>query len=181
MKFGEITLGDLFGGYEIVNESADKLPQNLASAFGIVNAGLLGATYVPIWYVGHQLVNGTNYQLICREVRVSKTADQMIVAMTINIPAGEGFERGEGAKVVSIVEGLRLPDELKTIVEKAEKQLIGVSYTPVAYIGHQLVRGVNHYFICQAKPIYPGAIPYAVMMCVNLFENEVTVVSIEKL
>lgn len=181
MNLGGITLGDLFGGYELVNKPADKLPQPVASAMGIINAGLLGATYAPIWYVGHQLVNGVNHLLICREVRISKTADQMIVAMTINIPAGEGAERGDGAHVVSIVEGLRLPEELRTIVEKATKQLVGVSYTPVAYVGHQIVRGVNHYFICQAKPIYPGAIPYAVMLCVNLFENEVTVVSIERI
>ena len=54
-KFGGIELGEAFGGYEIVNQPADKLPQEVASAVGVANSNpLLGATYNPLWYVENQ-------------------------------------------------------------------------------------------------------------------------------
>lgn len=182
MKLGGITFSDLLGGYEIVNESASKLPQDVASGFHGAVSELLGATYTPIWYVGKQLVNGVNHFLICKEIRISaKHPVPMVVGLVFNIPAGEGACKGEGAKVVRIIEEADLPAELRTIFDRAEKQLIGVGYKPIAYVGSQVVRGVNHYFICQAKGIYPDAEPYAVMMVVNFFKDEVTIVSIEQL
>ena len=48
-KFRSIELGNLFGGYEIVNRTVDKLAQDLASAIGNINSEILGATYDPIW------------------------------------------------------------------------------------------------------------------------------------
>ena len=37
-KFGGIELGEAFGGYEFVNQPADKLPQEVASAVGVANS-----------------------------------------------------------------------------------------------------------------------------------------------
>jgi len=51
MKFGEIVLGKTFGGYEIINKPADKLPQDLTSAIGIINSN-------PLWLWVKQVVNG---------------------------------------------------------------------------------------------------------------------------
>lgn len=177
-KFGSIELGQVFGGYEIVNTPADKLPQDLASAFGIVNSGLLGATYQPIFYVGKQVVNGVNHFLICEEIRSTKSQTKMIVGLVVNIPPGEGSTKGEGAKIVNIIEQADLAPEIQAAFDTAEKQLIGVSYKPVAYIGSQVVRGVNHYIVCEAKYIYPGAEPHAVVLAINIFEGNISVVGI---
>lgn len=38
--------------------------------------------------------------------------------------------------------------------------MMGVAYTPVAYLGSQLVAGVNHCFLCQATVVYPDAQHY---------------------
>ena len=178
-KFGNIELGEVFGGYEIVNQPADKLPQDLASAIGNINGGILGATYQPLWYVGHQLVNGTNHFLICKEIRSTKDQNTCIVGLVINIPPGK--VGGEDAKVVEIIEEAKLLPEVQTAFDTAEKNLVGVGYKPVAYIGSQVVRGVNHYLICQARGIYPGAKPYAVIMCINVFETNVSIVGIAPL
>ena len=61
MQFGGIELGGALGGYEIINKPASTLPQDLASAISVVNAGKLGATYDPLWLVGKQLVNGMKF------------------------------------------------------------------------------------------------------------------------
>ena len=177
-KFGEIEIGGIFGGYEIINKAGNNLPQDVASAVGIVNSGILGATYQPIFYVGKQLANGENHFLICEEIRSTKSRGKMIVGLIINIPPGEGSIRGEGAKVVNIIEEADLSPEIQAAFDTAEKQLVGVSYKPIAYVGSQVVRGANHYFICEAKGIYPGAEPYAALVAVNVFEGNASIVGI---
>ena len=174
--FNGIELGELLGGYEIVNKPANELPQDLASAVGNINGGILGATYQPIWYVGHQLVNGTNHLLICKEIRSTKDKNTCIVGLVINISTS-----GKDATVVEIIEEAKLSAEVQVAFLAAEKQLVGVGYKPLAYIGSQIVKGVNHYLICQAKGIYPNATPYAVVICINIFENQVSVVCITPL
>ncbi|MBR1695859.1 MAG: hypothetical protein IJ709_10750 [Selenomonas sp.] len=180
-KLGGIKLGGAFGGYDIVNKPCDKLPQDVASAVASVNGGLLGATFSPIWYIGKQTVNGVNHFFIAEEIRVTKTQDAHIVGLVINIPPGEGAAKGEGAKVVRIIEEAELPEEAQVAFDTATKQLLGVAYKPVAYVGSQVVRGVNHYIICEAKTIYPGSTPFAAVMCLNVFEGKVSVIGIAPL
>ena len=178
-KLGGIELGGEFGGYEIVNKSANSLPQDLASAIGVVNSNILGATYEPIWYVGHQLVNGTNHFLIAKELRATKNQDIMIVGLIINIPPGD--IGGEKAKIVRIIEEEELPEDAAMAFENATKQLLGVSYRPVAYVGKQVVKGMNYYIICEAKAIYPGANPFAVELVINEFQGKYALVSVERI
>lgn len=179
MKFGEIELGKTFGGYEIINKHADKLPQDLASAIGIVNSNpLLGATYNPLWLWGKQVVNGVNYFFIAEDIRTTKNKDKSIVGLIINIPPGEGAIKGEGAKIVRVIDGEKLPDTVELAFTEATKLLCGVSYKPVAYIGKQIVRGENHYILCEAKVIYPNAQPRAVVLGINIFEGKPSVACI---
>ena len=175
-KVGQVELDGLFGGIELVNKPASSLPQDLASAFAEVNGGLLGATYVPIWYVGTQVVNGINHFLICKEIRITKEQKTCIVALVINIPPNS--IGGNGAKIVNIIEEADLPDEVEEGFEKATKDLLGVDYKPIMYVGKQIVHGTNYYVICQATAVYPGAQPNAVMFAFNVSENGVRIVSI---
>lgn len=182
MKFGGIELSKDFGSYDIVNIPANKLPQDAASAvWGAINSGLLGATYVPIWYVGSQLVNGKNHLFIAKEIRSTKNRDTAIVGLVINVPPSKDAFKGEGAKLVNIIEEANLSEELSCLFDSTMRGLVGVGYTPLFYIGHQVVKGTNHYFIAQAKGIYPGAEPYAVMICINEFQKVNSIISIEKI
>lgn len=177
-KVGQFELSELLGGYEIINKPVDKLPQDVASAIGNINGGLLGATFQPIWYVGKQVVNGVNHFFIAEEIRATKDRDTAIVGIIINIPPGEGAIKGEGAKIVRIIEEEKLASEVQASFETVTKSLIGTSYKAIAYLGSQVVKGVNHAVICQAKTIYPGAIPYAVVMTFNVFQGRTSLVSI---
>ena len=177
-KFGGIELGGALGGYDIVNIPADKLPQDAASAIGAVNSEILGATFRPIWYVGKQVVNGVNYLFVAEQIRVTKAADKYIVGLVVDVPPGEKSLQGEGAKVVRIIESGELPAEVETAFKDAEKHLIGVSYRPVMYIGKQLVKGENHFILCEAKTIYPNAEPYAAILAINIFDGKTSVVGV---
>lgn len=177
MKFGEIELGGTLGGYEIINQPG--LPQDLASAIGIVNSNpLLGATYNPLWLWGKQPVNGVNYLFIAEDIRTTKNKDKSIVGLVINIPPGEGSIKGEGAKIVRVIDGEKLPETVELAFNDVVKELRGVSYKPVIYLGKQTVRGENHYVLCEAKVIYPGAQPYAVVLGINIFEGKPSISSI---
>ena len=179
MKFGEIELGGTLGGYEIINQPADKLPQDLASAIGIINSNpLLGATYNPLWLWGKQLVNGVNYLFIAEDIRSTKNKDKSIVGLIINIPPGEGSIKGDGAKIVRVIENEKLNEEVEIAFNEVVKELKGVAYKPVIYLGKQPVKGENHYILCEGKVIYPGAQPYAVIVGINIFENKSSVVGI---
>lgn len=180
-KFGGIELGELFGGYEIVGIPATSLPEDVASAVGAINGGLLGATYQPIFYVGRQVVNGVNHLFIAEEIRVTKNQKKMIVGLIINVPPGEGAGRGEGAKVVQIVEEADLPADVQIAFDTAVKHLVGVAYKPLAYIGKQVVKGVNYHVIAEARGIYPGAEPYAAVVTINVFEGNTSIVGIAPL
>ena len=53
-----------------------------------------------------------------------------------------------------------ITEDVQALFDKATEGLLGVSYTPVAYLGTQLVAGTNHCILCQATVVYPGAEPY---------------------
>lgn len=175
MKFGEIKLGGKFGGYEIYNKSADKMPQDVASALPAV-CNVNGWTYAPIWYWGTQLVNGVNHMLVCRRV---KGDVNQIVLVVINIPFNS--VGGAGASLVSVTEQADLYGELKEAFDTKLKDLCGVGYKPIAYMGEKLVKGVNHYILCQATIQYPHSTPYAAIAEINVFQEKGNVIGIERL
>lgn len=50
-----------------------------------------------------------------------------------------------------------ITDEFKKVFEKATAELVGVEYTPVAYLASQVVAGTNHCVLCKATPVVPDA------------------------
>ena len=56
-------------------------------------------------------------------------------------------------------EDTALTDDQRSLFEKALEGLAGVGYEPVAYLGSQVVAGLNHCFLCKATVVYPGTEP----------------------
>ncbi|MGN0971992.1 MAG: hypothetical protein ACI4OY_08550 [Aristaeellaceae bacterium] len=50
------------------------------------------------------------------------------------------------------------PERLAPL-EDALADLVGVAYEPVAYLGSQVVAGLNHCYLCRATVVYPDAQP----------------------
>ena len=57
-----------------------------------------------------------------------------------------------------------ITQERSDLFEKALGQLVGVDYTPVAYLGSQVVAGRNHCFLCLSRVVIPDAIPKYVLV-----------------
>jgi hypothetical protein len=54
--------------------------------------------------------------------------------------------------------------ERSDLFDKALDGMVGVDYTPVAYLGSQVVAGTNHYFLCLSRVVIPDAIPKYVLV-----------------
>ena len=54
---------------------------------------------------------------------------------------------------------IALTPERLAPLEEALTGLVGVAYEPVAYLGSQVVAGMNHAYLCRATVAYPAAQP----------------------
>ena len=57
-----------------------------------------------------------------------------------------------------------ITEDVQALFDKAMEGLVGVGYTPVAYLGSQVVAGTNHCILAQAQVVYPDAQPYYVLI-----------------
>lgn len=87
----------MVGAWKLADMEAAKLPEKAATAFSEVTHELVGAEYVPVLYCGEQLVNGTNYMIICKQTLVTNPPAEHLVTMVINCSE-------QGSKIVSIDE-----------------------------------------------------------------------------
>ena len=66
----------------------------------------------------------------------------------------------------------------ETAFASVTQNIVGVGYKPVLYVGEQIVHGTNHYIVCEARGVYPGARPYATVVCVNICDGSASLVSV---
>ena len=183
MIVGGLTNSDLLGGWILKLRSANRLPQDVATAFGNLFSDKLGATYTPEYYVATQPVNGMNHKLIAERTKLVSKGKFIkdFAVITINIPAGS--VGGKGATKVSEEDtsDFILRDDIEKGFKKAMSNYLGVEHKPLLEIGTQVVKGINYHFICESKIVHPDAEPYLTRVVVNNFQDTWTIVEIEKL
>ena len=81
----------------------------------------------------------------------------------------ESVNAGGMAGGWSVSEDTGLTEDQRNLFEKALEGLVGVNYEPTAYLGSQVVAGLNHCFLCKATVVYPGAQP--TYKLVYIYEN----------
>lgn len=181
--FGEITNSKELGSWTFKLESADKMPQDLASAFTRLLGTKLGGAYSPAFLVGTQLVNGLNYMMIVE--RNALTSGGKVVKsfaeVVINIPSGD--IGGETATIVSEKDATDfvLRDEVEVGVKKALAGWTGCSIKPILELGTQIVKGTNYVFISECRGVYPDAEPYLARVTINHFQDNWTIDEIERI
>ncbi len=75
----------LVGGWKINEDMPEyKLPEDVQVAFDEVK--VVGTQYVPVLYLGSQLVSGKNYMLICKQISSTPEQSVSIVQVTIYKP-----------------------------------------------------------------------------------------------
>lgn len=159
------------GGWELVSgdTSADYNP-DAAEAFKKATEQLDGVSYELVAALAKQCVAGTNYCLLCKVKAVvpnARTQYQIIYIYEdlkgnaeitgrktiIGDPAPGSFEGNDGD---TSLEG---NEDVLDAFNDAIKELDGVDYYPISYIGSQLVAGTNYMILCRAKVVVPNAVP----------------------
>lgn len=82
----------VLGGWNLDEIKGCNLPQKAQSAFTSVMGDLVGADYEPICYLGSQIVNGTNYRILCIKTPVIPNGEKSIVKVIVN-DAADGTAR----------------------------------------------------------------------------------------
>ncbi len=163
----------LAGGWE-VNTGSTAMSKNAAAkaAFKKATAELAGVSYQPIAVLGTQVVAGTKYAILCKATPVTPDATPEIAIMYIyeNVDGTvdiDGFQtiisgEDEGGFTANAGKFAIRNKKNKTVYsayKKAMKELEGVDYKPVLYLGKQVVAGSNYMILCRSQIVYPGA-PY---------------------
>lgn len=163
----------LAGGWE-VNTGSTSISKNAAAkaAFKKATAELLGVSYQPIAVLGTQVVAGTKYAILCKATPVIPDAAPDITIMYIYenvdgtvdingfqtiISGGDkgGFKANTGKFTIKNKKNKAVYSAYK----KAMKELVGVDYKPVLYLGKQKKSGSNYMILCRSQVVYPDA-PY---------------------
>ena len=73
------------GGWNIDEMRSCNLPQKVQSAFTSVTGSIVGAEYMPVLYVGSQVVNGMNYCVLAVQTIITANPEKRFVKMVINV------------------------------------------------------------------------------------------------
>ena len=141
------------------------VPEDVKAALEKAVDGLLGATYVPVAYLGSQIVSGHNYMVLCRVTPVVADPVETYAIVTFyedtegNVELTDVKDFGVETYLAegmmggwSEPESVELTDELRAAYEEAGNE----DYIPVAVIGQQLVSGMNYRIVAEKQNVEPG-------------------------
>lgn len=144
-------------------------------------AVLLGVDYEPLAYLGSQVVAGKNHVFLAKGTAITPAlpVSYALVYLYEDLQGGVKIltianlpivpnEDGTLAAVPEegpmgawyYTEDPAFTDEDEAKLEKALQSQVGASYTIVAYVGEQVVAGLNRCILCQVKPVVPNAQPH---------------------
>ena len=163
------------GGWKIIGEGRAQLPEEAEQAFKAVTEKLLGATYVPVAYLGSQIVAGMNYAILCTRTLVTANPVTDLAVLTIyrdlegnatltnvaDFDLGAYTQKEDAGAPEMLMGGWfapetaeamdAMPEDAATAYAKALEGFVGNSLTPVALLGTQLVAGMNYAFLCHSS------------------------------
>jgi len=164
----------MVGNWE-VKVAVDAMPQKVATAFGKVFEGFVGAEYTPIAYLGSQIVNGENHAILAEQLLVTGKDTKNVVVIILN-QKGEDFtlvniervvESGAalGGTVVDVKTSI--PEDAKAAFDAVLGENVGASVKPFALLATQVVKGTNYVFAAEVTPVVPNAKSSVEIVTVN--------------
>lgn len=168
----------MLGGWE-VKVSVGSMPEKVATAFGQLNE-MVGAEYVPIAYLGSQVVNGTNHAVLAEQTIVAgKDTKNVVVVFFHETKEGvtlSGIERvlesGGELGGVQVDVKTKIPVEAKEAFDSVFEGFVGSNVNPFALLGTQVTKGTNYIFAAEVTPVVQNPKAKACMVAVNSMTKE---------
>lgn len=156
----------LLGGY-VIKADTSSMPQKPASGFVKAFEGMVGASYEPIAYLGHKMVNGTNHAFLAKQTLVVAEDVKNIVLVVLNEKPGD-----KAAETFSVVEILPLisnggalggfsiepttniPEEALAVFNRRVGTTFGAKNTPIALVATKSsVKGGAYVFCVESDRV----------------------------
>ena len=140
---------------------------------------LAGMEYIPVAYLGSQVVAGTNHSFLCKARASYEDAEAYYAVVTVyedlegnaeilnEVMTDIVAESGDAPGAWTETATPELTDEAKDALAKACEALTGMEYTPVALLATQAVSGTNYRIFCEAAASVPGDVSSYVILVVN--------------
>ena len=170
-----------------IDVNVNGMPQKVATAFEKLKETLVGAEYEFIAYLGYQLANGVNDAVLAEQIVTTGRDSKNIVVMIFNEKPGAtettlvAIERivdsGAvlGGTTIAVDKILDLEGPLMKVWNAAFEGYVGYSMHPIAYLGSQMVNGMNYIFAATGEPVMQDAEKQAVIVIINPLERTVRV------
>lgn len=165
-----------------VNVVTGGMPEKLATAF--CEFQIVGAQYNPIAYLGSQIVNGVNHAILAEQILTTGKDVKNIVLMIFN----EKEDKFTLVNIERVVEGNEVPGGIFIDVKTKENvpaeaqdvfnakfsEFVGSAIEPFAYLGSQVVNGVNYLFAAEVKPTVKDPVKKVSIITVNSVTKDAT-------
>lgn len=166
----------MLGSWEI-NVAINAMPQKVATAVGELTDQLIGAEYKPIAYLGSQVVNGTNHAVLAEQTIITGKDTKNVVVLIFNEKPNEmkatlvNIERvvEQGGEMGGIQVDVKtdIPEEAREAFTKAFEGFVGSKVEPFAYLGSQVVKGVNYIFAAKVTGVTAEPVTKVCLLTVN--------------
>lgn len=166
-----------------IDVTINKFPQKVASALAKLQETMLGAEYEPIAYLGSQLVNGTNHAVLAEQVVVTGRDTTNVVVIIFNEKSSETeatlvsiervLETGAPLGGAVVAPSTDIPEDAMKVFNEALEGFVGSNIEPFAYLGSQLVNGINYIFAAEIAPVTPDPEKKVAIITVNSLEKKV--------
>ena len=184
----EEAAGEVAGGWTITEAAGTALSDEAAEAFEAAQEGYAGMGFEAITLMGTQVVAGVNYAILAKGTTVTATPQTALKVVIVyagvdgerSIKTVADFSIGDytedkdteeagtlaGGWTVTDEDGFALPDDVQESFDNAMEGLVGVGYEPLAYLGSQVVAGVNYAVLCRATKVTAEPVSYLAVVSI---------------
>lgn len=166
------------GAYE--NAESPEVSDEIASIAARATAKLIGASYEPVALISTQLVNGTNYKLLCTQTVPGKDGAKYVILTVYNPLQGESEVisiEGSDAELTgkelaggwTAAESPIMTEEAQKAFDTAVANKSDVSYRPIALVATQVVAGINYCILCEST--IEGENPQSVYQLISVYAD----------
>lgn len=146
----------------------------------------IGASYKVFAYLGKQVVKGINYAVLAEQTLATVGEDNNVVLVIFNVWEDkivitsiervlEGHEIPGGIVVAPTTD---IPEDAMKDFEKVFNGFVGSDVKPFAYLGSQVVSGINRFLAAEVKPVTPHAKTKVSLVTVNAKCNTLNIANI---
>lgn len=165
-----------------VNVVVDAMPQKVATAVSALSEQLMGAEYTPIAYLGSQVVNGINHAVLAEQLVITGKDTKNVVVLIFNekdmdctlVAIERVLESGGEAGGIVVDATTDIPKEAQEAFDKVFEGFVGSKVEPFAYLGSQVVKGVNYIFAAEVTPVVENPETKVAIVIVNAMTGEIS-------